>query len=136
MPFHIHRVDAGYWNDVGSLAELKAGTFDILTGALALPTVEGTGPETTHTGAGTTLGADVEITPPVWIGENVTVGDGARLTGPVVIGDGATIGAGAKLRDSIVYPGTNVADEAILIGASFGQTGIIEAMKPRAASKV
>lgn len=136
VPFHIHRVDAGYWNDVGSLAELKSGTFDILTGELNLPTVQGTGPETIHTGSGTTLPDTVEITAPVWIGENVTIGEGARLTGPVVIGDGATIGAGAKVRDSIVYPGTTVADEAILIGASLGQTGIIAAMKPRAASTV
>ncbi len=131
VPFHIHRVDSGYWNDVGSLAELKAGTFDILTGALSLPTVQGTGPDTVHTGAGTTIGTDVELTAPVWIGENVTIGHGARLTGPIVIGDGVTIGDGAKLRDSVVYPGTTVPAEAILIGASLGQTGIIAAMKPR-----
>jgi mannose-1-phosphate guanylyltransferase/mannose-1-phosphate guanylyltransferase/phosphomannomutase len=131
VPFHIHRVDDQYWNDVGSLAELKAGTFDILTGALELPSVEGTGADSVHTGADTTIGKDVEFIAPVWVGENVTIGDGARITGPVVIGDGATIGTGAKVRDTIVYPGTTVADEAIVIGASLGQTGIIAAMKPR-----
>ncbi len=131
VPFHIHRIGDQYWNDVGSLAELKSGTFDILTGELELPSVEGTGADSVHTGAGTTLGADVEFIAPVWVGENVTIGAGARLTGPVVIGDGATIGAGAKMRDSIVYPGTTVTDEAIVIGASLGQTGIIAAMKPR-----
>ncbi len=136
VPFHIHRVDSGYWNDVGSLAELKSGTFDILTGELALPTVTGTGPDTVHTGAGTTIGEGVEITSPVWVGENVTIGDGVRLTGPVVIGDGAVIGAGAKIKDSIVYPGTTVSADAILIGGSLGATGIIAAMKPRVASKV
>jgi mannose-1-phosphate guanylyltransferase len=131
VPFHIHRIDGQYWNDVGSLAELKSGTFDILTGELALPSVEGCGPDTVHTGAGTTVGADIELIAPVWIGENVTIGDGARLIGPVVIGDGVTIGAGAKIRDAVVYPGTTVAAEAIVIGASLGQTGIIKAMKPR-----
>jgi mannose-1-phosphate guanylyltransferase/mannose-1-phosphate guanylyltransferase/phosphomannomutase len=131
VPFHIHRIDGQYWNDVGSLAELKAGTFDILTGELELPSVEGCGPDTVHTGAGTTVGADIELIAPVWVGENVTIGDGVRLIGPVVIGDGVTIGAGAKIRDAVVYPGTTVAAESIVIGASLGQTGIIAAMKPR-----
>ncbi|MEN0015505.1 MAG: NDP-sugar synthase [Solirubrobacteraceae bacterium] len=131
VPFHVHRIDDQYWNDVGSLGELKSGTFDILTGALELPSVEGTGPDTVHTGAGTSLGEDVEFTAPVWVGQNVTIGAGARLVGPVVIGDGATIGAGASVRDAIVYPGTTVADDAIVIGASLGAKGIIAAMTPR-----
>ncbi len=35
VPFHIHEV-RDYWNDVGSLAELRQGTFDALRGALRL----------------------------------------------------------------------------------------------------
>ena len=39
VPFHIHEVRE-YWNDVGSLAELRQGTFDALRGELRLE-VEG-----------------------------------------------------------------------------------------------
>ena len=35
VPFHIHEVRE-YWNDVGSLAELRQGTFDALRGELRL----------------------------------------------------------------------------------------------------
>ena len=35
MPFHIHEMRE-YWNDVGSLAELRQGTFDALRGELRL----------------------------------------------------------------------------------------------------
>ena len=39
VPFHIHEVRE-YWNDVGSLSELRQGTFDALRGELHLQ-VEG-----------------------------------------------------------------------------------------------
>ncbi len=35
IPFHIHEISE-YWNDVGSLGELRQGTFDALEGALHL----------------------------------------------------------------------------------------------------
>ena len=35
VPFHIHEVGE-YWNDVGSLGELRQGTFDALSGELHL----------------------------------------------------------------------------------------------------
>ncbi len=35
IPFHIHEVPE-YWNDVGSLGELRQGTFDALAGELHL----------------------------------------------------------------------------------------------------
>jgi mannose-1-phosphate guanylyltransferase/mannose-1-phosphate guanylyltransferase/phosphomannomutase len=41
VPFHIHELHE-YWNDIGSLSELRHGTFDALRGELRLH-VEGTG---------------------------------------------------------------------------------------------
>ena len=35
VPFYVHEIDE-YWNDVGSLHELKEGTFDVLEGKLKL----------------------------------------------------------------------------------------------------
>jgi mannose-1-phosphate guanylyltransferase len=130
VPFHIHELQE-YWNDVGSLAELRQGTFDALRGELHLG-VEG---EEISPGVvvadGRELGPDVEAEGPVWIGADVSVGAGARLMGPVVLGDGASIGERAQLRESIVFPGSEVAPEAILIGAIAGHSGILQSLRPR-----
>lgn len=130
VPFHIHELRE-YWNDVGSLAELRAGTFDALRGELHLQ-VEGREVSPGVIVADETqLPARVEIDGPVWIGRDVQLGDGVRLMGPVAIGDGARVGAGAQLRDSIVFPGTHVADGAIVIGAISGHAGILESLRAR-----
>lgn len=131
VPFHIHRATTEYWNDVGSLTELKAGTFDALTGELSLPAIAGAGPEAVIVGEGSSLDGAEDVKGPVYIGTDVTIGEGVRLTGPVVIGDRAVIGAGAMIRDSIVLPGTVVEESSIVIGATLGRAGIIPAMTPR-----
>jgi mannose-1-phosphate guanylyltransferase/mannose-1-phosphate guanylyltransferase/phosphomannomutase len=61
----------------------------------------------------------------------VRLGTGVRLMGPVVIGDGASIGDGVQLRESIVFPGTELAPGAILIGAIAGHSGILHSLRAR-----
>lgn len=120
VPFHIHEIEE-YWNDVGSLRELREGTFDALTGALDLG-IEGTGQaDVVHSSTPGALDAAELVEGPVWIGQDVSVGDGVKLQGPVVIGDGATIGAGAALRDSIVFPGGELGEQSLAIGAILGR---------------
>src|SRR5213076_3098699 len=92
VPFHIHEIDE-YWNDVGSLDELRAGTFDALEGKLRIE----------MPASGTPLPGDTDVDGPVWVGQDCEIGSGVRVMGPVVIGDGSTIGDGAQLRDSIVF---------------------------------
>ena len=130
IPFHIHEVGE-YWNDVGSLAELRQGTFDALAGELHLQ-VEGeeVAPGIT-VAAGSSVPAGVEVEGPVWIGRDVRIGAGARLMGPVVLGDGARVGEQAQLRETIVFPGTAVESGSILIGAIAGHAGILESLRPR-----
>ena len=149
VPFHIHEVRE-YWNDVGSLGELRQGTFDALRGELRLdlagqevaPGVvvagggegqrEGEGErDGGGEGEGGVLPADAEIDGPVWIGRDVRLGAGVRLMGPVVLGDGATVGDGSQLRETIVFPGTEVAPESILIGAICGHAGILQSLRGR-----
>jgi mannose-1-phosphate guanylyltransferase len=130
VPFHIHEV-AEYWNDVGSLAELRQGTFDALRGELRLD-IDGeeVAPGILLAG-GRSLPQDSEVEGPAWIGRDVRLGAGVRLTGPVVIGDGASVGDGAQLRNSIVFPGTDLAAGAILIGAIAGHRGILGSLRRR-----
>lgn len=131
VPFHIHEI-RDYWNDVGSLGELRQGTFDALRGELRLQ-VEGreTAPGVTLAGESAALPGDLDAQGPVWIGRDVHVGGGVRLTGPVALGDGVRVGDGAQLRESIVFPGTEIAPGAILIGAIAGHAGIMESLRPR-----
>jgi mannose-1-phosphate guanylyltransferase len=130
VPFHIHEVRE-YWNDVGSLTELRQGTFDALCGELRLE-MEGTEVRSGVTVAsGTTLPEDAIVDGPVWIGTGVSIGSEVRLTGPIVLGDGASIGDRAQLRSSIVFPGTEIGADAILIGAISGHNGIVESLRRR-----
>jgi mannose-1-phosphate guanylyltransferase/mannose-1-phosphate guanylyltransferase/phosphomannomutase len=133
VPFHIHEVGE-YWNDVGSLSELRQGTFDALRGELRLQ-IEGEEVSPgliVAGGAGRSpLRADTEVEGPVWIGRDVRIGERVRLMGPVVLGDGASVGDGAQLRESIVFPGTDVAGESILIGAIAGHGGILQSLRRR-----
>ena len=131
IPFHIHEIDE-YWNDVGSLAELRQGTFDAVCGELHLQ-VPGE-----QVREGLTI-ADVSTLPdstltegPVWIGRDVEIGQDVRLTGPLVLGDGSRIGDGAQLRECILFPGTEVAGGSILIGAICGHERILESLPQRA----
>jgi mannose-1-phosphate guanylyltransferase len=130
VPFHMHEVRE-YWNDVGSLAELRQGTFDALQGELRL-LVEGDERRPGVIVAGdTTLPDSVEIEGSVWIGQGARIEENVRLMGPVAIGDGACVGERAQLRNSIVFPGTTIAPGAIVIGAIAGHSGILESMRPR-----
>jgi mannose-1-phosphate guanylyltransferase len=128
VPFHIHEIH-DYWNDVGSLAELRQGTFDALRGELRLE-VRGSEvrPGVTLVGE-QTLPDDLEIDGQAWIGNDVEIGRGVRLMGPIVLGDGAHVGDGAQLRESIVFPGTDVAAGAIVIGAIAGHAGILQSLR-------
>jgi mannose-1-phosphate guanylyltransferase/mannose-1-phosphate guanylyltransferase/phosphomannomutase len=129
VPFHVHEID-DYWNDVGSLAELRQGTWDALDGKLGLGVTGERVADGVTVGAGSDIdGVDV-VEGPVWVGAGVTLGAGVRLIGPVVVGDGASIGDGAALRDTIVFPGTDVAGGEILIGAIHGGTGIMDRLRP------
>ena len=128
VPFHVHEID-DYWNDVGSLAELRQGTWDALDGKLHLDVTGTEVADGVTVGEGSSLDG-VEVEGPAWVGAGVTFGSGVRLIGPVVIGDGATVGDGAALRETIVFPGTEVAAGEIVIGAIHGGSGIVDRLRP------
>ena len=130
VPFHIHEIDA-YWNDVGSLAELRQGTLDALEGRLHIERSGSEREEGVWVGEGAEVGDLERLDGPVWIGAGARVEDGARLMGPVALGDNSTVGAGASIRDSIVFPGTEVHAGALVIGATLGHAGIVASLRPR-----
>jgi mannose-1-phosphate guanylyltransferase len=131
VPFYIHELGE-YWNDVGSLSELRQGTVDALRGELHLQ-IEGeeVSPGVLVAGGVSPLRADTELDGHAWIGRDVQIGEGVRLMGPIVLGDGARVGDRAQLRGCIVFPGTEIAPESILIDAIAGHSGILQSLRRR-----
>jgi mannose-1-phosphate guanylyltransferase/mannose-1-phosphate guanylyltransferase/phosphomannomutase len=133
VPFHIHELSE-YWNDIGSLGELRQGTFDALRGELRLE-IQGEELRSGLTVVGRSpLREDTDVDGSAWIGRDVQIGARVRLMGPIVLGDSVQVGDGAQLRESIVFPGTEVARESILIGAIAGHGGILQSLRRHAAS--
>jgi mannose-1-phosphate guanylyltransferase len=128
VPFYVHELDE-YWNDIDSLDKLRSATFDALTGCLHVEVPGDELAEGVKVAAGSRLPEDCDAQGPVWIGCDCEIGAGARLMGPVVIGDNSKIGANVALRDSILFPGTTVPDEQIVIGAISGHAGIVESLR-------
>ena len=129
VPFSVHEIE-DYWNDVGSLGELRQGTFDALDGKLRL---ELTGTELEpglRVGDATDIAGVTHAEPPVWVGEDCEIGERVRLMGPVAVGDGCRVGDGAALRNTIVFPGADVPEGAILIDAIAGQSAVVESLRP------
>ena len=128
VPFYVHEIE-DYWNDVGSLDELREGTFDALEGRLR---IEITGQEVAEgvcVSEGSSVDACEQVDAPVWVGAGCEIGTGSRLMGPVVIGDGSRVGEGAALRESIVLPGTVVPAGTILAGAIVGHADVVEGLR-------
>jgi mannose-1-phosphate guanylyltransferase/mannose-1-phosphate guanylyltransferase/phosphomannomutase len=124
VPFFVHEID-DYWNDVGSLDELRAGTFDAIEGRLRLEVPGEEVADGVRVGEGSSLEGCEQVDPPVWVGAECEIGPGTRLMGPVVVGGGSRVGSGAALRDSIVLPGAEVEARTILIGAIVGHAGLV-----------
>jgi mannose-1-phosphate guanylyltransferase len=112
VAFYSHEIDA-YWNDIGNLAELRAGNFDALGGVVAIePGVPQVSPGVF---SASELG-QVEVTPPALVGARVAIGDGARIEGPAVIGDGCSLGGGSRVSDAILLAGAELAPGAAVEG--------------------
>jgi mannose-1-phosphate guanylyltransferase len=109
VPFYGHEI-ADYWNDIGSISEFRQGNFDALAGEVRVEL------DTSRLDPD----ADWVEEPPVYVGERCKIGSGVRLTGPVVLGDGCKLGERATIKDSVLWPGTEVASNGVLIGAVAG----------------
>src|SRR5215218_3102524 len=122
VPFHVHVIDE-YWNDVGSLPEYLQGNLDALEGAVS---VNGGG--TLLDPAGTEEAIETGepgISGPVLVGQNCELHPSARLDGPLVIGDGCVVGAGARVKQSVLLPGSEVPERAMVAGAVYGRAGAL-----------
>jgi mannose-1-phosphate guanylyltransferase len=106
VAFYGHEI-AEYWNDIGNIKEFRQGNFDALAGEVRVqfdPSL--VNPD----------GLEIEE-PPVYVGAGCEIAPRVRLAGPAVLGAGCRVGEGAAIRDSVLWPGTEVAPREILIDA-------------------
>ncbi|HET9184758.1 MAG TPA: NDP-sugar synthase [Solirubrobacterales bacterium] len=113
VPFYSHEI-AAYWNDIGNLEELRAGTLDALTGAVR---IEREGETVDGYRSGAPMEGEPELVGPVLLGPGCEIGDDVRIDGPAVIGDGVRVGDGARLREVIALPGAEIPPRSVLIDA-------------------
>ena len=100
VPFYSHEIEA-YWNDIGNLEELRAGTIDALNGAL---TVEREGELLDGFRSGTPAEDEPDLIGPVLIGAGCEIGDDVRIDGPAPIRVPSPITAGSLAIGSIAGP--------------------------------
>jgi len=127
-----------YWADIGTPAEYRRASYDVVRGTFAIPGTRGNGID-----ASAVLGEGVKTDGPVWVGSRARIGDGVTLLGPCVVGDdsvvepgarlerailweGAVVGAGASLRDAIVGKGYRVAQGAAIYDAAVANEEVPE----------
>jgi mannose-1-phosphate guanylyltransferase len=114
-PFYGMRLNGAYWRDIGTPAEYRLATEDVLAGRVHLR-----GARTKGIPSGAQLGDDVHLDGDVRLGEGVTIGRRVRITGPSVIGDGVRIGDDATIDRSIVWDGATLGDRAALTNSIVG----------------
>jgi mannose-1-phosphate guanylyltransferase len=133
VPFHVHRIER-YWNDVGSIDEYVQGNLDAVAGHVEVDLggelVTGEADADSPGSGGLDeraagLPAGTEVNGRVLVGDGVEVAEGVRFDGSVVIGDGARIGTGAMVKESVLLPGAEVPEGALVVGGIAGRKGSV-----------
>lgn len=113
--FYGLMLDGAYWRDIGTPAEYRLATRDVLSGAIRL-----TGARARGIPSDARLGRDVSIVGDVHVGTGVTVGDRVRIVGPGVIGDGVRIGEDAVLERAILWDRVSIGARARIVDSIVG----------------
>jgi mannose-1-phosphate guanylyltransferase len=113
--YGFHALGA-YWSDIGTPAEYRRASRDVVLGNVSIPGTRASGADPTAS-----IAPEARIDGPVWIGSGARIEAGATVTGPSVIGDGVTIGAGARVEGSILWKDAAVGDGATLRDAIVGR---------------
>lgn len=109
-----------YWNDVGSLNELRNSILDAVRGNVHIQ-MPG---EEIFPGVWAEEGCSVHDSAtfegPIVLGRNVCIERGTRIRGPVAIGADCRVGQGAAIRSAALLPGSMVPDDGIAIAGIYG----------------
>ena len=110
----------GYWNDVGGLEELRAGSLDAVAGRVRVALAGDELEPGVRCGDGCRIDVTARLEGPLAIGRNVVIEGDAVVQGPAAIGADCHIGAEAAIRHAVVLPGTQIPDEGLAVGGIVG----------------
>lgn len=105
--FYGYDARNAYWCDIGTPAEYRRATGDVLRGLFRLP-------------------GHPPVVSDVWIGRDARVATDATVVGPSVVGDGVEIASGARVERSIIWQGARVGEGAVLRDAIVGMNYRVE----------
>jgi mannose-1-phosphate guanylyltransferase len=108
-PFYGFHAHGAYWSDIGTPAEYRRASYDVVRGVFEIPGTRANGADLTAR-----IGRDVAIEGQVWIGAHAQIGDSTTIVGPSVIGRDARIEPGARIERSILWEGARVGSDATL----------------------
>jgi mannose-1-phosphate guanylyltransferase len=111
-----------YWSDIGTPAEYRRASYDVVRGVFKIPGTRANGADVTAM-----LGKGVEIDGPVYVGAHAHIGDATKIVGPSVIGNNVRIEPGARLERGILWEGATVGARATLRDTIVGKDYRVEA---------
>jgi NDP-sugar pyrophosphorylase family protein len=114
-PFFGLHLEGAYWCDIGTPAEYRRATSDVLSGRMRL-----LGETVAPVAPNAQLGAGATLEGPVHIGARTRVGEHVRIIGPSVLGDDVTVGDGAVIDRSIVWDRADIGARAIVVQSIVG----------------
>jgi mannose-1-phosphate guanylyltransferase len=101
-----------YWMDIGRPEQYLAAHNDILAGRMPMLIEPGASGE-----GAAVLSRVKRVTLPVHVDADVLVDPSAEIGPNVVLGAGVRVGARARVRDSVLWDGVKIADDAIVEGS-------------------
>jgi mannose-1-phosphate guanylyltransferase len=120
-PFYGFRASGAYWSDIGTPAEYRRASYDVVSGVFSIPHTRAAGAD-----ASAVVDETARIEGPVWIGARARIAAGVTLIGPSVIGDGVTVESHARVERSILWEGATVGTGARLRDTIVGKSYRVE----------
>lgn len=107
-----------YWCDIGTIAEYRRVTNDLLCKRFTLPETDAD-----WEAPDAMISRDANFEGPVWIGARARIGPRALVIGPSVVGEDVLVASGARVERSVLWASAVVGDGAevrdSIIGASY-----------------
>ncbi|MFZ3171461.1 MAG: sugar phosphate nucleotidyltransferase [Carboxydocellales bacterium] len=114
-------IAAGYWSDIGNLAQYRQTQFDMLDGLIAVQIAGQEISPGVWVGEGTHLDkVDTEITAPIFIGTNTHIEAGAKIGEYTILGNDNIVRSGASIKRTVIWNNCYLDNEIELRGATIG----------------
>ncbi|MBV8068183.1 MAG: NDP-sugar synthase [Candidatus Eremiobacteraeota bacterium] len=110
-----------YWADIGTPAEYRRASYDVVRGIVKIPQTLGCGIDSSAQ-----IASGARIQGETRIGAGVRIADGVSIVGPAVLDDDVQVEAGARLERAICWRGARIGARAVLRDTVVGSEYVVE----------